>query len=113
MLVNFLRRTHFHLNQLTLAVVRVILGAAKLNRRFGLSLDFDDIRYCYGLSRNKGDDRLAIKARVNSPSLVEALGDSHKYSCGDIVIIKGNVEPDPVNNLVPRQFGAPSGLLAM
>lgn len=46
------------------------------------------------------------EARVNSPSLVEAPPDSHKYMYGDIVVIKGNVEPDPINKPVPRQFGA-------
>ena len=113
LLVDFLLHTRFHLGQLTPAVVRGILGVAELNMRFNVSLYFDDIRYCCGVSRNKGDGRWAIKVRVNSPSLVEALGDSHKYNYSDVVIIKGNVEPDPANNLVPRHFGAPGGLLVM
>ena len=62
-----------------------------MNRRFGLHLDFDDIRYCYSLTQGKEDGRWAVRARVKSPSLVEALGDNHKYSYDDIVIIKDKV----------------------
>ena len=65
--------------------------------KFSIHLDFDDIKYCYGINQGKCDKRWALKARIKSPSLVEALGDSHKYSYDDIVIIKGNVEPDPEN----------------
>lgn len=52
-----------------------------------------------------------MKAKVNSPSLVEALPDSHKYMYNDIAIIKGNVEPNLINNPMPKQFGAPALLL--
>lgn len=109
LLVDYLRRTRFQLGQLTLIVIRVILGVAELNRRFDLHLDFDDLRYCYGLIQGKDDGKWAVRARTRSPSLVEALGDSHKYSYDDIVIIKGNVEPNPKNYPVPRQFGSPGG----
>lgn len=32
-----------------------------------------------------------VRAKTKSPYLAEALGNSHKYSYDDIVIIKGNV----------------------
>lgn len=80
LLVDFFYCTNFHLGQLTPTVVRVVLGVAKLNRRFGLHLDSKDIRYCYGLNQSKEDKRWALRAKVKSLSLVEALRDSHKYS---------------------------------
>lgn len=80
-----------------------------MNRRFGLHLDFDDIRYCYSITQGREDKRLTLRARVKSLSLVEALGYSYKYSYDDIVIIKGNVEPGQENAHVPRQFISPGG----
>lgn len=94
LLADFLHRTRFHLGQLTPTVVKAVLGVSKLNKRCNLYLDFDDIRYYYGLTQGKDDGRWAVGDRVKSPSLVEFLGDSHKYSYDNIFIIKGNVEPD-------------------
>lgn len=111
LLANFLYKTRLHVAQLSPNTVKIILRIAKLNRCYGLNLEFHNIRYCYNLGASKKDKKWNLKARVQSPSLVEALPDSHKYMYNDIIIIltKGNVEPGPVNKPVPRQFGA-SGL---
>lgn len=110
MLVDFLCRTNFHLGQHTPTILRVVLGAAELNRKFGVHLDFDDIRYCYGLNQGKDDKKWPLRARINSLSLEEALGDSCKYSYDDIVNIKGNVKPDLENARVPSNSGHLMGI---
>lgn len=50
-LVDFLRRAHFHLGQLTPTVVIEVLRVTELNKRYNLHLNFDDIRYWYGLTQ--------------------------------------------------------------
>ena len=44
-LVTFLRDTRFHLGQLTPNIVRIVLGVAEPNRRFNLSLGFNEIKF--------------------------------------------------------------------
>lgn len=48
-----------------------------------------------------------MRAKSNSPSLVEELTYYCKGMYQDIVVKTGNVEPDLLNKLVPGQFGSP------
>lgn len=100
LLVDFVYKTRLHIGQLSPNTIRIVLGVAELNWRYGLNLDFRDIRYCYDLA-SKNDKKQNLKDRVQSPSLVKALPYSH------ILIIKGKVECDPVNKPIPKQFDAP------
>lgn len=79
LLAIFLYKTRLHVDQLSPNTIRIILGIAKLNRRLSLNLDFHDIRYCYSLWASKKYKKWNLKARVQTPSLIEALPDSHKY----------------------------------
>ena len=67
-----------------------MLGVAELNRRFGLSLGINEIKYCNGLS--KVEWKWNLRARTNSLSLIEGLASSYKGMYKDIIVITGNVE---------------------
>lgn len=49
LLVDFLHRTKLQIIQVAPNLVRTILGIAKINRRFGMQLNFWDIKYYYGI----------------------------------------------------------------
>lgn len=70
LLVDFLKRTRLHIAQLTPNPVRIILGIAEINRRFGIHLDFHDIRYCYGFNISQKDEMWNLKGIINYPPLV-------------------------------------------
>lgn len=99
----------FHLGQLPLNTVRIVLSVIKQNRHFDLSVGLDEIKFCYSLKRSEG--KQILKAKVNSPSLVEALASSHKGIYKDIIEIIGVMELDTINNPVPKQFGFLGGFI--
>lgn len=105
LLVIFLRDTIFHLCQLTPNTVRIVLSVAELNRCFGLSLGCDEIKFCFSLNRN--EVKWNLKARMNSSSFVEDFASFHKGMYIEIIEITGAMEPDPINNPVPKQFSYP------
>ena len=107
LLVDFLHRTHLHIGHLAPNAVRIILSIAKINRRFGMQLDFWDIKYYYDLRHSSAEKRWNLMRRSGVPPLVFRLWDSYKYMYSDIVVIKGPVEPDPEGHPVPKFFGAP------
>lgn len=107
LLVDFLHRTKLHLSQLAPNLFRIILGVAEINRRFGMQLDFWDVMYCYSLSYVTGELRWNLKGRIGFPALVLGLWDSCKYMYADSVIIKGDVEPNPVEYPVLEHHGSP------
>lgn len=104
LLVDFLRETRFHLGQLTPNTIRIVLSTAELNRQFNLALGINKIKYYSSFSLV--DKKYNLKARPSSPSLIKGLTSFHKGMYSDIVIITGNVEPDPINKLAPKQFGS-------
>lgn len=89
LIVQFPKAIRLHLGQVTLNVIRIILGVAKLNRRFNMSLGLYEIMYFYFLNCSRG--KWNLKARVNSPSLIEGLPSSHKSMYDDIILINGSV----------------------
>ena len=103
--MDFLRETRLHLGQVTPNVVRIVLGTAEINRHFNLNPGLKKIKYCYSVGVL--DEKWNLGARPNSPSIIESLASSHKGYYNDIVIIMGNVEPDPQNKSVPKQLGSP------
>lgn len=105
LLVDFLRKIKFHVGQLTPNVIRIILGTTEINRHFNLNLGINEIKYCYSIGLT--DEKWNLKARPHSPSIVEGLSSSYKGYYNDIVGIMGDVEPDPKNKLVPKQFDYP------
>lgn len=105
-MADFFIDTKFHLCQLTPNTIRIVLGVAGLNRRFDLTLGLKEIKYCYNFSLV--DDKWNLRAKATSPSIIKGLASSHKGMHNKIVIITGNVDPDPVNKRVPRQFSFPS-----
>jgi len=107
LLVDFLHRTNLHIGHLAPNAVRVILSIAEINRRFGMELDFWDIKYCYDLRISSTEKRWNLTRRNLVPPLVLGLWDSGKLMHQDVVVIKGPVEPDPEGHPVPRFFGAP------
>jgi len=106
LLVDFLRCTKLVLTQLSPNVVRIIGGIEALNRIHGTDLGLDELKFCYSLSRsNQGV--YSINARSDAPSLVFGLPDSHKGNDADMIIIVGNVEPDPINKPIPKRHRGP------
>lgn len=85
---------------MTLNVVRIILDIAELNKRFGLNLGLNEIKYCYSLGLF--EDKWNLKVRPYSYSLIEGLPSSHKGYYADVIIITGVVELDPTNKPVPK-----------
>ena len=49
LLLEFLRDTRLYICQLTTNTIRIILGAAELNRRFNMNLGLRELKYCYAL----------------------------------------------------------------
>ena len=109
LLVEFLRETRLHICQLTPNTIRIILGTVKLNKRFNLHLGLRKLKYCYCLTIHE-DDKWNLRAMPHSPSLIDGLSTFHKGYYKDVITITGVVEPDPVNNPVPKQFGSPDVL---
>ena len=109
LLVEFLRETRLHICQLTPNTIRIVLGTAELNKRFHLNLGLRELKYCYYLAIHE-DGKWNLRARPRSPSLIEGLSTSHKGYYKDVITITDVVEPDPVNNPVPKQFGTPGVL---
>ena len=106
LLVDFLRCTKLVLTQLSPNVIRIIGGIEVLNRNHGTDLGLDELKFCYALSHTK-DGVYSINARSNAPSLVFALPDSHRGTDEDMIIMIGDIEPDPINKPVPkRHYGA-------
>lgn len=103
LVVEFLTETRFHIYQLTPNIIRILLGASKLNRRFVLHLVLNEIKYCYSLGIF--EDKWNLRVRPHSPSLVEGLTFSHKGYYNDVIIITGVL--DPTNKPMPKQFGTP------
>ena len=91
-MVQFLREIRFHLGQLTPNIIKIVLGVAQLNRHFNLSLGMYEIKYCYNLTQSEG--KWKLKARVNSPYLVEGLSTSYKGMYDNIAVINSVVELD-------------------
>ncbi|KAM7522158.1 hypothetical protein LguiA_012060 [Lonicera macranthoides] len=56
--------------------------------------------------RNQNDKRWNLKAKVKSPSLVEALVSSYKWMYDGIMVIQGDMEFNPVNKPIRKEFGA-------
>lgn len=105
LLVDFFKEIRFHLCKLTPNVVRIVLGTAELNRRFGLNLELNEINYCY--SHRLFKDKWNLRARPHSPSLTKGVASSHKGYYTDDIIITSAMEPDTTNKQVPKQFGSP------
>lgn len=99
LLVDFLYITKLHIGQLAHNSVKTIIGIVEINRRFRMQFDFLDIKYCYNFRFSKSEGRWSLKGRTGEPSF--------KYMFNDSVIIKGNVEPDPVGHPVPKHLGSP------
>ena len=106
LLVDFLRRTRLQIGQLAPDTVRTILVVVEINRWFVMQLDLWDIKYCYNFGIFKSKGRWNLKGWVAAPALVLGLWDSYKYMYSDIVIIKGDVELDPLEYPIPKIFGA-------
>lgn len=87
--MDFLMNTRFHIGQLTINTVRIVLGVVELNMRFNLSLGIEEIKYCYSISQVEKNWNL--RAKPNFPSFIEGLASSHKGMYKDIIVIIGVV----------------------
>ena len=72
-----------------------------LNKIHGIRLGLDELKLCYSLS--KGTYGYSLSARNDARSLVLALPDSHKGPDEDVIIVISDIEPNQINEPVPRR----------
>ena len=93
--MDFLKEIRLHKCKLIPNSLRVVLGTSKINRRYNVNLGLIEIKHYYSLAIH--DSNYNLKARPNCPSIVEGFSSSHKGYYSDIIVITGDVEPDPTN----------------
>ena len=73
-----------------------------MNRAHGTDLGLEELKFCYSLSLTKVGV-YSISTRSDAPSLVLGLPDSHRGFDEDMILVTGNIEPDPINKQIPKR----------
>lgn len=83
-----------------MSVSKVIGGIEKFNKIHGTSLGLEELKFCYSLNRQTYG--YSLLARNNAPSLVLDLPNSHKGTNDDVVILIGDIVPNPLYKPIPQ-----------
>ena len=89
LLLNTLRFYGLCPNQLPLNFYRVVSCVSKLNKIFGLQLDYHDINFMYSLCGNNKTN-YHLKVRDMRVQLISYLSDSNRNSVGEFAQVRGN-----------------------